>query len=72
MIEQQGGSASVYGVASGALLALHAAAAGVTIDRLAVLEPPVRAEDEPPNVAFTRALDELVVAGRPATPSTTS
>jgi pimeloyl-ACP methyl ester carboxylesterase len=66
LIAELGGRACVYGFSSGALLALHAAADGLGIDRLALLEPPVRAPDEPPDVVLTRALDELVRAGRHA------
>jgi pimeloyl-ACP methyl ester carboxylesterase len=66
VIEELGGRACVYGFSSGGLLALQAAVAGVAIDRMALLEPPVRDADEPPDVAFTRTLDELVNAGRRA------
>jgi pimeloyl-ACP methyl ester carboxylesterase len=66
LIAELGGRACVYGFSSGALLALHAAVEGLGIDRLALLEPPVRAEDEPPDVAFTRELGALVTAGRRA------
>lgn len=41
LIEVAGGSASVHGFSSGAVLALHAAAAGVPIPRLVLLEPPL-------------------------------
>ncbi|MEJ3659143.1 alpha/beta fold hydrolase [Actinomycetes bacterium KLBMP 9759] len=63
VVEAAGGSAHVYGFSSGALLALHAAAAGVPIDRLALFEPPVRAEGEPPDAAFTAGIAELLAAG---------
>ncbi|WP_232666878.1 alpha/beta fold hydrolase [Pseudonocardia sp. TRM90224] len=63
IIEAAGGSAHVYGFSSGALLALHAAAAGVPIERMALFEPPVRAEGEPPDTAFTAGIAELLAAG---------
>lgn len=40
--EAAGGSAMVYGMSSGAVLALRAAASGVPITRLALYEPPLR------------------------------
>ncbi len=63
LIDAAGGRASVYGFSSGALLALHAAAAGLPIDRLVLFEPPVRGEDEPPDPAFGRGIAALVAAG---------
>jgi pimeloyl-ACP methyl ester carboxylesterase len=41
VIAAAGGGAHVFGISSGALLALEAALAGVGIDRLAVFEPPL-------------------------------
>lgn len=41
VIAEAGGSAMVYGMSSGAVLALRAAAAGVPITRLALFEPPL-------------------------------
>jgi pimeloyl-ACP methyl ester carboxylesterase len=64
VIGEAGGSAFVYGFSSGALLALHAAAGGAAIEKLALLEPPVRAHDEPPDTAFTAEIGELVASGR--------
>jgi pimeloyl-ACP methyl ester carboxylesterase len=64
VIAEAGGSACVYGFSSGALLALHAAASGVAIERLAVFEPPVRAEGEPPETEFTAEIAGLVAACR--------
>ncbi|GGK15872.1 hypothetical protein GCM10011583_54690 [Streptomyces camponoticapitis] len=40
LIEHSGGSASVFGSSSGAVLALRAAATGLNIERLALYEPP--------------------------------
>ncbi len=62
-----GGSGFVYGFSSGGLLALHAAAAGVPIERMALLEPPIDAgEDEAGQAAFTAGLMELIDAGHAA------
>jgi len=40
MIQLAGGSAHVFSVSSGAILALHAAASGLKINKLALFEPP--------------------------------
>jgi pimeloyl-ACP methyl ester carboxylesterase len=65
LIAEAGGSAFVYAFSSGGLLALHAAAGGLAIPKLALFEPPVepnqRATGES---AFTAELAELVAAGR--------
>ena len=39
LIAEAGGSANLYGVSSGARLAIQAAAAGLPVDRLAVFDP---------------------------------
>lgn len=44
VIAANGGSAAVYGISSGAALAMHAAAAGSGISALALYEPPFLAE----------------------------
>jgi pimeloyl-ACP methyl ester carboxylesterase len=66
VIAAAGGSASVYGLSSGGLLALHAAAAGLSIEKMALFEPPVRGEDEPPDTGFIAEIDALVSSGRRA------
>lgn len=66
LITEAGGSASVYGFSSGGLLALHAAAAGLPIRKLALMEPPVRDAGEPPDEAFTAHVSRLVSEGRRA------
>jgi pimeloyl-ACP methyl ester carboxylesterase len=66
VIAEAGGSACVYGLSSGGLLALHAAAAGLPIDKLALFEPPVRGEGEPPDTDFTAEIAALVSSGRRA------
>lgn len=63
VIEAAGGSAYVYGISSGALLALQAAACQLTIPKLALFEPPIRTGHEPPDDT-PREIAELVAAGR--------
>jgi pimeloyl-ACP methyl ester carboxylesterase len=63
VVEAAGGSAFVYGFSSGAVLALHAAAAGVPITALALLEPPLSFEESSgPDVRDE--INVLVAAGR--------
>jgi pimeloyl-ACP methyl ester carboxylesterase len=65
VVDQAGGSAFVYGFSSGGLLALHAAAHGLAIPRLALLEPPIATDkDRPEQAAFTAKIEELLAAGR--------
>ena len=65
LIVEAGGSAFLYGFSSGGLVALHAAASGLTIPKLVVLEPPIETnEDRSAQAAFTAQLAELVAAGR--------
>ncbi|TDV41721.1 alpha/beta fold hydrolase [Actinophytocola oryzae] len=47
VVEHAGGEAAVYGMSSGAILALRAALAGVPITRLALYEPPFTATVAP-------------------------
>ncbi len=46
LIQAAGGSAFVYGTSSGAALALEAAASGLSINKLALYEPPLNADPE--------------------------
>lgn len=65
LIAAAGGSAFVYGFSSGAVLALHAAAHGLAIPKLALLEPPLVVDDQPPPEPDLGAeVAELVAAGR--------
>lgn len=68
LIDRAGGSAYLYGFSSGALLALHAASAGLSIPKLAVLEPPIDPdEDRAARQAFTPELvDTLTTQGADA------
>jgi pimeloyl-ACP methyl ester carboxylesterase len=64
VIEEAGGAAMVYGMSSGAVLALRAAAAGVPITRLALYEPPpLNDAVVPPD--YTARLAAAIDAGRP-------
>lgn len=66
LIDAAGGDAFVFGHSSGAALALHAAAAGIAIPRLALYEPPFSVDDS--RVAlpadYGSHLDELIASGR--------
>lgn len=65
VIEAAGGTAFVYGLSSGAALALHATIAGSPIVRLALLEPPFRGKGAPPEPpGYREHLTELIAAGR--------
>jgi Alpha/beta hydrolase family len=64
LVDEAGGSANVYGLSSGAVLALEAAAAGVDIARLALFEPPLASEDDPDTSEEKARLTELIAAGR--------
>jgi len=63
LVDQAGGSAYVYGFSSGALLGLNAAAAGVAIPRLALLEPPLDDDETQAPSSLTTELEELTGAG---------
>ena len=65
LIAEAGGSACVYAMSSGCLLALHAAASGLAIPKLALFEPPIEPTETATGVTdFTTELAELVAAGR--------
>lgn len=65
LIDEAGGSAFVYAVSSGGLLALQAAASGLAISRMALFEPLIGTdEDRVEESAFRAELAELVQAGR--------
>jgi pimeloyl-ACP methyl ester carboxylesterase len=67
LIDEAGGSAYLYGFSSGGLVALHAAASGLPVAKLALLEPPIETgEDRSAQAAFTAELAELLAAGRRA------
>jgi pimeloyl-ACP methyl ester carboxylesterase len=64
LIAAAGGAAHVYGYSSGGLLAMHAAAQGLSIGRLALLEPPLKDDADPAGADLTRELAALIDAGR--------
>jgi Alpha/beta hydrolase family len=66
LIEVGGGSASLWGWSSGAVLGLRAAAAGLDIDLLALYEPPFLVDDSraPAPADFSERLEALLAAGR--------
>ena len=66
LIAVAGGSASLFGHSSGAILALKAAAAGLPVTRLVLYEPPFRTGDSHPGLPadFAGQLAELAAAGR--------
>ena len=65
LIDEAGGSAFVYGYSSGCLLALQAAAHGLPIGKMALLEPPITSEAHAEEQRmFTAELTELISAGR--------
>ncbi len=61
-----GGSASVFGYSSGAVLAMWAAARGLPITRLALYDPPFQVRGTGPDywTELARQIDGLVRAGR--------
>ncbi|WP_433746706.1 alpha/beta fold hydrolase [Falsibacillus pallidus] len=62
MIEEAGGSAFVWGLSSGAALAMRGAEAGLNITKLALHEPPfiVKQEDRKPPKNFRQHTAELI------------
>lgn len=66
LVAAAGEPAFVYGVSSGALLAMQTAAAKPGVRKLALFEPPIGEVDEPPGESeFTAELTRLVNDGRP-------
>ncbi|TDT39636.1 alpha/beta hydrolase family protein [Streptomyces sp. BK208] len=65
-VQHVGGSASLFGSSSGAVLALRAAAAGVDVDRLALYEPPfvVGEGDDGPPKDLAQQITALLAAGQ--------
>ena len=65
VIAAAGGSAFVYGTSSGGVLALHAAASGLAIRKLALWEPPfVLDESHRPPPDQVERYDEMISEGR--------
>jgi pimeloyl-ACP methyl ester carboxylesterase len=66
LIEEAGGSAYLYGISSGAALALEATASGLAVKKLAVFEAPFVVDDtRPPAPAdFQAQIDKLLASDR--------
>ena len=66
LIKEAGGNAFVYGVSSGAVLALEAARRGLAITRLALYEAPFIVDDTRPPIPadFLARLNEAIASGR--------
>ena len=64
LIAEGGGSGYLYGYSSGALLAMRAAAHGLPVARMALLEPPLQEEGAEHPDPLTAELADLVGAGR--------
>ncbi|MFI9776412.1 alpha/beta fold hydrolase [Streptomyces sp. NPDC051956] len=66
LIDAVGGSAALYGISSGAALALEAAASGLPVTRVAVYEPPFAVDEGggKERADYTQQLSELLAEGR--------
>ncbi len=66
LIEEAGGSASVFAMPSGGALALEAAASGLAIEKLALYEPPFVVDDSRPPLpeGYAERLAGLTSSGR--------
>lgn len=66
LIDAAGGETFVWGLSSGAILALKAAASGLAINKLALQEPPlfVNATDRQPPKGFAEHLTDLITSDR--------
>jgi pimeloyl-ACP methyl ester carboxylesterase len=69
LIEAAGGSAHVYGISSGAALALEAANRGLPIERLALYEIPFVVDDtrEPMDPSYRSNVERAIADGKPGT-----
>lgn len=66
VLAEAGGSAHLFGVSSGGMLALEAAAAGHAVDRIALYEVPYDTADDAPlrTQAYREQLEAALAAGR--------
>jgi pimeloyl-ACP methyl ester carboxylesterase len=67
LVKEAGGSAFVFGMSSGGVLSLEAAARGLTIRKLALYEPPFNSGDDTARQAaanYTKHLTALLAEGR--------
>jgi pimeloyl-ACP methyl ester carboxylesterase len=67
LVAEVGGEAAVYGMSSGAILAVEAAARGVTMSKLLLYEPPCILDRDGPEPIddYIETLDGFVAAGKP-------
>jgi pimeloyl-ACP methyl ester carboxylesterase len=67
LVTEAGGAAAVFGVSSGAALALEAAARGVAVSQLALFEPPYRIDETAPRLPadLSTKVAQLTSSGRP-------
>lgn len=63
LMQTVGGEASLYGVSSGAALALHATASGLNITKLALYEPPFDDNNLAGAAKYTTELTQALAAG---------
>ncbi|GAB1820574.1 alpha/beta hydrolase [Herbidospora sp. RD11066] len=59
LIDATGGPAFLYGMSSGCLLAIHAAAAGLPVRKIALFEPPLSFDPDP---AFTAEVRDVLAS----------
>ncbi|EOD66202.1 alpha/beta fold hydrolase [Amycolatopsis vancoresmycina] len=64
LIAHVGGTASVFGHSSGAILALEAAAAGIGIDRVVAYEPPYATDEHPRGDVVAEVRAQLAAGDR--------
>lgn len=66
LIEAAGGAANIYGISSGAALALRAAASGLNMIKLALYEPPFNDDPQAQRewAAYRSTLDQLIAEER--------
>ncbi|MDS0138154.1 MULTISPECIES: alpha/beta hydrolase [unclassified Amycolatopsis] len=70
LIAHVGGTASVFGHSSGAILALEAAAAGIGIDRVVAYEPPYATDEHPRADIVAEVRAQLAAGDRDAAAAT--
>src|SRR6266581_300818 len=66
IINVAGGSASLYGISSGAILAFRAVASGLPVTQLALWEPPFSVDESgrQHHLEYRKQLDKLIAEGR--------
>lgn len=66
IIDLAGGSASLYSISSGAILALRAVASGLPVSKLALWEPPFSVDENGRqyHLEYRKQLDKLIAEGR--------